>query len=327
MSTILTLEIVGEIWHNRNDFEQQLALLPRGQDIIIDVNSEGPALEPYGVFEILAKYPHNYSFTKWSNPIEPSPYPRFKCSETSHFFRLSWRYWTDEVENAPAKNTFGFFIARNSVPRNYILHDVVHSWPDQFLLSKMKTTVKDIWGENYPSESVILDKFSDWANDEQQKNIKSWWALDSIPSLDDLHISDYYRTPETSTANCALSLLSFYNQFNIELISETYTHGTTFFPTEKTVRPIVGNKPFLVYGPKHFLKNLKELGFKTFDQWWDESYDDCQGPERWHAMRSVVDKICKWNDTEKQEVLDQCAPVTQHNRTRLRELINDYKEF
>lgn len=327
MTTTLTLQIVGEIWHNRDDLIQQLAVLPPGHDVIIDVNSEGPALTPFGVLDLLAQYPHNYSFTKWSNPIEPVPYPRIKCSETSHFFRLSWRYWFNEVKNKPTKNTFGLFIGRHSVSRNYIFYDVVHTWPEKFLLSKMKTTVNDIWGENYPSESVILDKFSDWADNEQQNNIKSWWALAPVPSLDNLHISDYYRTPETSTANCALSLLSYYEQFNIELICETYTHGATFFPTEKTVRPIVGNKPFLVYGPVDFLKHLKALGFKTFNQWWDESYDNYEGPARWHAMRRVIEEICKWDDVKKQQVLNQIAEITQHNRTRLRELINDYKEF
>ena len=31
---------------------------------------------------------------------------------------------------------------------------------------------------------------------------------------------------------------------------------------------------FLVSGMNpHYLKKLKELGFKTFDSWWDESYD------------------------------------------------------
>jgi hypothetical protein len=327
MPITLTLQIVGEIWHNRENLEQQLAGLTPGSDVIIDVNSEGPALEPYGVFELLSKYPNNYTFTKWSNPIEHSLYPRVKCSETSHFFRLSWRYWIDEIENKLTKHTFGFFIGRSSISRNCIFYDTAHNWPDQFLLSKMKTTVKDIWGENYPTDCVILDKFSDWADTNQQQLIKQWWADNPVSSLDNLHVHDYYRTPETSTANCALSLLSYYDQFNIELICETYTHGTTFFPTEKTVRPIVGNKPFIIYGPKDFLKNMRQLGFETFSPWWDESYDDLDGSERWKAMKNVITTICQWDDDKKQQVLHQCSQVTQHNRKRLRELINDYKEF
>jgi hypothetical protein len=327
MPITLTLQIVGEIWHNRGDIEQQLASLPSGQDVLLDVNSEGPALAPFGIFEILEKYPHNYSFTKWSNPVEPTPYPRVQCSETSHFFRLSWRYWKDDMENTLAPHVFGLFIGRNSTARNYIIHDVAHSWNKHFLLSKMVMQVRDIWGEGFPDSSVIIDSLDKWASEEQHKEIKEWWENPPISSIDGINVRDYYREPEISSAACNASLLSYYNQFNIELICETYTYGTTFFPTEKTVRPLIGNKPFLVYGPRHYLKNLKDLGFKTFDQWWDESYDDYAGPARWNAMRPIIDEICSWDDVKRQSVIEECKTITEHNKKRVRELINDYKEF
>lgn len=327
MTTTLTLQIVGETWHNQSEIIQQLESLPPEQDIIIDVNSEGPALAPFGVFELLKKYSHNYSFTKWSNPVEPSPYPRFKCSETSHFFRLSWRYWVNEIENKPAKNTFGLFIGRNSVSRNCILYDVSTQWPEHFLLSKMSTPVADIWEEQFQHVTVQIDLLEDWTSPGDQVKIKQWWESHPIPSIDNRTVRDQYGVPEINAANCALSLLSHYDKFNIELICESYTRGTTFFPTEKTVRPVIGNKPFLVYGPVNYLTNLQNLGFKTFNTWWDESYDSYEGPARWQAMRSIIDTICQWDDAKKQEVLFECSQVTQHNRTRLRELINDYKEF
>lgn len=327
MSITLTLQIVGEIWHNRNDIENQLASLPLGQDIVLDVNSEGPALAPFGVFEMLEKYPHNYSFTKWSNPIEPSPYPRIECSETSHFFRLSWRYWQDDVENTLAPHTFGLFVGRNSIARNYIIYDVAHTCRKHFLLSKMVMQVRDIWGEKFSPGSVIIDSLDKWASVEEHKTIKDWWGNSPISSIDSVNVSDYYKEPEISSAACNTSLLSYYNQFNIELICETYTYGSTFFPTEKTVRPLIGNKPFLVYGPKNYLKNMRNLGFKTFGKFWDESYDSLEGSARWNAMRPVINTICSWDNATRQSVMEQCKSITQHNKKRVRELINDYKEF
>lgn len=327
MATTLPLQIVGETWYNRDSLAQSLAELPTGSDVVIDANSEGPALAPFGVLDLLAQHPHHYTFTKWSNPIEPVPYNRVKCSERSHFLTMSWRYWIDELENLPASKTFGLFIGRHSVARNCIMYDVVHTWPSQFLLSKMTLHNYDPWNDRRHPGAVTIEDLNQWGSPERCADIKAWADTNPIPSLDNLHVKDYYKVPEISSAECALSLLSYYNQFNVELICETYTQGTTFFPTEKTTRPIVGNKPFLVYGPVNYLKNLRELGFQTFGNVWDESYDNLEGPDRWQAMQQVIHTIANWDSDTKANLLKQCSSITRHNRKRLREIINDYKEF
>lgn len=329
MSTILTLEIVGEYWCNKNAFISALAELPPGSDVVIDVNSEGPALGVFGILDIMEKFSHNYSFTRWSNPIESVKYPRVECSERSHFFTMSWRYWIDELENVPADKTFGLFVGRHSVARNCIMYDVYHNWRQHFLLSKMGLYVMDPWNKRNDPSVVAIEKIEDWAPANQRANIQHWAETEQlqIPSLDSLHVKDYYKIPEISSAECALSLLSYYNQFNIELICETYTQGSTFFPTEKTVRPIVGNKPFLAYGPIDYLKNMRQLGFQTFGDIWDESYDRYEGVQRWQKMKTVIGIISKLSNSDKAELLNRCASITRHNRIRLREIINDYKEF
>lgn len=43
--------------------------------------------------------------------------------------------------------------------------------------------------------------------------------------------------------------------------------------TEKTINAINNYHPFILVAPPHTLKYLKKLGFKTFDKFWDESYD------------------------------------------------------
>jgi len=46
-----------------------------------------------------------------------------------------------------------------------------------------------------------------------------------------------------------------------------------FHLTEKTDKCFVTLQPFIILSTAYYLKTLKELGFKTFDKWWDESYD------------------------------------------------------
>jgi hypothetical protein len=59
--------------------------------------------------------------------------------------------------------------------------------------------------------------------------------------------------------------------------------------TEKTFKPILMGHPFIIYGGLHSLKKLKEFGYKTFDKWWDESYDDTANfADRAHKITQLL---------------------------------------
>ena len=70
---------------------------------------------------------------------------------------------------------------------------------------------------------------------------------------------------------------SHYYDTNISIVSETTQ--TEFFPTEKTYKSLMLGHPFAVYGGQHSLRKLQALGFETFGNSIDESYDNCQWPE------------------------------------------------
>lgn len=59
----------------------------------------------------------------------------------------------------------------------------------------------------------------------------------------------------------------------IEIVTETYTDGTIQF-SEKTFWPIVTGIPFIHIHSKHSLKKLKELGYRTYNPYINESYDN-----------------------------------------------------
>ena len=58
------------------------------------------------------------------------------------------------------------------------------------------------------------------------------------------------------------------------IICETLGTGDDFFLSEKTVKAMFARRVFVMFGPRHFLRRLHELGFQTFDAILDESYDD-----------------------------------------------------
>jgi len=81
---------------------------------------------------------------------------------------------------------------------------------------------------------------------------------------------------------------SHYYQTEISIISETTQNE--WFPTEKTYKSLMLGHPFVVYGGQHSLRKIRDLGFETFGQDIDESYDACEYPiERAdHLVMSLI---------------------------------------
>jgi hypothetical protein len=137
--------------------------------------------------------------------------------------------------------------------------------------------------------------------------------IEAIGSLDKVNIEDQWAGKH----NTNQSLLQFYNDFQIEIVAETVTLGESFFPTEKTVRPIMGSKPFITYAPVNYLANLRNIGFQTFDSIWSEDYDRYEGVERWNRMQLVINGIID-NGYD-----CNCAQeIVQYNYNHLQTIIN-----
>ena len=69
-----------------------------------------------------------------------------------------------------------------------------------------------------------------------------------------------------------------YEKTKVSIISETNDNNFEVFITEQLWKPVLMHHPFVVHGNLHYLKKIKELGFKTFDNVFDESYDNEQDP-------------------------------------------------
>jgi hypothetical protein len=78
-----------------------------------------------------------------------------------------------------------------------------------------------------------------------------------------------------TTPNLANNLVREHHERTfISVVSETLVSEKTLFLSEKIWKPILTGHPFIVLGSPGTLKYLRQLGFKTFSKWFDESYDD-----------------------------------------------------
>ena len=97
------------------------------------------------------------------------------------------------------------------------------------------------------------------------------------------------------------------------MVCETWHEGQCFLPNEKTGRPIIARTPFVAYAGKGFLKTLKKIGFKTFDKWWSEDYDDYEGVQRIQRMLKVIRGVSQAPIEKLNKIQQEMYPVLEHN--------------
>ena len=96
--------------------------------------------------------------------------------------------------------------------------------------------------------------------------------------------------------------------------------------TEKTLKSIFGMQPFIVVTNPGFLKYLKSMGFKTYPEFFDESYDEIENPiERMNIIVREIQKICILGIKELRDRYYSIFDKLEHNRNRLIEIVDDRK--
>jgi hypothetical protein len=86
------------------------------------------------------------------------------------------------------------------------------------------------------------------------------------------------------------------------------------FPTEKIYKSIACRKPFIVFSTPRFLKEFKELGYKTFSPFINESYDEIDNNiDRLNAIVAEIERLTKLSNHEFNCILIKCKEIARHN--------------
>lgn len=169
---------------------------------------------------------------------------------------------------------------------------------------------------------------------------------DVIPGLSNIHKSNtelhdiftnqtdvIYKIPrleidrptlqETTLFNLDELVCPFYEKSLISIVTETnyYTnfynkivHEGTRFLSEKTFKPISHQHPFILVCVPKCLHLLREIGYKTFSPYIDESYDDeLDDSLRLLKIINEVDRLSKLSQNEVKEFLEHTIPICEHN--------------
>jgi len=157
-------------------------------------------------------------------------------------------------------------------------------------------------GESENDNPIEVDSFGTLRKTTKQFLRHGPYSADDYDS--DYHNLYHYTIPEH------------YNDSYINLILETHLDadqsGGTFL-TEKTFKPIKNAQLFLIVGPQHSIRQLKRMGYRTFDHIIDHSYDNIENnTQRWNAVMQEAERLILHEHLH--SLYKECAEDIQHNQ-------------
>jgi len=164
---------------------------------------------------------------------------------------------------------------------------------------------------NFLQDSGVLNKTLYSYNSEYE--VAPHWTNDYMVSLDGKSV----------TAPMLMKPGPYYLNTFCSIVYEALWSEKVVFPTEKLNKCLMVGHPFIMVSTPRYLANIKKIGFKTFDRWWDESYDDeMDDNERFKKLQKVVIGINEWSIEKCERIYQEMIPTLLHNQNLVKELSN-----
>jgi len=112
----------------------------------------------------------------------------------------------------------------------------------------------------------------------------------------------------------------YYNESLVSIVSETTFYTSNWFNparflSEKTFKPVGYAHPFIIVSTPNSLELFKELGYKSFHPYIDESYDaELDDYERMLKIVKEIKRICDMNNDEVKEFIQKVKPIVDYNQ-------------
>lgn len=127
-------------------------------------------------------------------------------------------------------------------------------------------------------------------------------------------IYDHLGKDIANNNNSNNSLEIFYKDIFCDVVTESRFAQPTGNYSEKVYQPMFYKKPFILVAPPETLKYLKEQGFKTFSDFWDEGYDEIwEHDKRLQAIFDIIDLIDKNSIDELKMMYSKMHDILEHN--------------
>jgi len=209
---------------------------------------------------------------------------------------------------------FGMFVGGSRWNRLYLASNLFDKYKEQSLISYRQTL-------NNPTQPCSLQIDDLYNKTAEINNSKFYNTISNFIANLPMTITDEHNDNSGFiNFDQAWNIHSLYRKIFVDIVAETFHNGHTFYPTEKTARPIACYTPFIVFGPKNYLQNLKKIGFRTFNKFWSERYDKHTGVSRIIEINKLVDSIATMSMDAIKQMYTEMQPILAHN-------VNVYKNL
>ena len=103
------------------------------------------------------------------------------------------------------------------------------------------------------------------------------------------------------------------NNSLVHIVTETVYQGQRQHLTEKSFKPIVLQQPFIIQSCRGSLEYLRRYGFRTFGEFWDESYDEADDKVRTYEIGKLLESLHNMSQKEKTTLQTAVNSTVEHN--------------
>lgn len=306
--------------------QQVIYQLTTNGKVDIEIN-EGGDLDGMGLYKILDNICEQYSIDPACvtfharNIIEKHPKYNVIVDYTPGFVGMSRDIMLGQQFPEKDFNNikhFGVFIGRSAWERLMTASYLYKNYRDKTVITYRYDAMDPEHRPNLGLEDLIKKIGTREAMELTATLLKDTPIIDPIIPPD---IANEYLNVEGY-----FSLLPIYKDFYMDIVCESFNYGEVFYPTEKIYRCIMTRTPFMLQGSVNFLKYLRNMGFRTFGDYWEESSDLDGGVVALRTIARNIDRIAGMSTSELQSMYIAQKEILDHNYNRLLE-VDMHAEF
>jgi hypothetical protein len=306
MQNLFELSLENDRWLNPLEF-MEFCVSHQHQAITVKVINEGHCLRHCGVYQVLDLFEFD--------SVTIDTYNSLEISDRYRVVNRDWPLWLINTENFDydfdytwnQSRLFGCVYGRPSAPRLGIAGHLARHHDDKSFLRVKFTT-------DHEDDRKLFDI----------TRLFSWdpAAVENIKLLLEqrYQAQDHYRRGHYDQSN---TLSHHYVNFLIDIVAEPVCQGTSFYPTEKLSRAMLCRRPFIAMASKNYLTYLRQMGFQTFNDYWDEYYDGFDSNLRYERILCLIDHLASMTKQDWIDMYQSMQRVLDHNFVHLKNRLFD----
>ena len=188
-------------------------------------------------------------------------------------------------------------------------------------ISDYENSVVELLKEYYPKFPIILDIDLDYLLGESgflRDKFRESYGEDKIDHNLSIKLGSIRTDRYIHIEHLIDTYFSVISETSINCMHSGWENDELVHICEKTYKGLASPHPFILYANDGILKYLRSIGFQTFPEMFDESYDDEKDThKRFNLVFNEIKKLCKMDTEEVHKKFVSVLPKIKHNHELL----------